>query len=62
MNWHLMSKMIELFDIGAKYKTSDGVIPDNKDEDLLIYPRKRKFLGHCEKLAIKRLGNCYAWL
>ncbi len=42
MNWHLMSKCEELFD-ELNIKPVMGVIPDNKDEDLLIYPRKENF-------------------
>ena len=51
MNWHLMSKCEDLFD-ELNIKPVMGVIPNNKDKDLLIYPKKRKFLGYCKKLAV----------
>ena len=42
MNWHLMSKCENLFD-ELNIKPVMGVIPNNKDKDLLIYPRKENF-------------------
>ena len=42
MNWHLMSKCEDLFD-ELNIKPVMGVIPNNKDKDLLIYPRKENF-------------------
>ena len=42
MNWQLMEKCEELFD---KYNIKPvlGVIPNNKDEELLNYPKKENF-------------------
>ena len=42
MNWHLMEKSEDLFD---KYKIKPvlGVIPNNKDGELLSYPKKNDF-------------------
>ena len=42
MNWHLMSRCEKLFD-KLDIKPVMGVIPDNKDKDLLIYPKKENF-------------------
>ena len=42
MNWHLMSRCEKLFD-ELDIKPVMGVIPDNKDKDLLIYPKKENF-------------------
>ncbi len=42
MNWYLMEKCEKLFD-ELKIKPVMGVIPDNKDKDLLIYPKKENF-------------------
>ncbi len=40
MNWDLMEKSEDLFD---KYKIKPvlGVIPNNKDSELLSYPKKK---------------------
>tara|TARA_B100000214_G_scaffold71320_1_gene47704 strand:+ start:1082 stop:1441 length:360 start_codon:yes stop_codon:yes gene_type:complete len=42
MNWDLMEKSEDLFD---KYKIKPvlGVIPNNKDSELLSYPKKNDF-------------------
>ena len=42
MNWDLMEKSEDLFD---KYKIKPvlGVIPNNKDSELLSYPKKNNF-------------------
>ena len=42
MNWDLMEKSEDLFD---KYKIKPvlGVIPNNKDSELLSYPKKMIF-------------------
>ena len=42
MNWHLMSKCEKLFD-ELNVKPVMGVIPNNKDKELLIYPKKENF-------------------
>ena len=42
MNWHLMAKCEKLFD-ELNIKPVMGVIPNNKDKDLLVYPRKENF-------------------
>ena len=44
MNWHLMNKCEKLFD-QFNIKPVMGVIPDNKDKDLLVYPKKENFWG-----------------
>ena len=43
MSWDLMKKLELLFD---KYQIKPvlGVIPENKDEELLNYPKKDNFL------------------
>ena len=42
MNWESMDKVEQLFD---KYKIKPvlGIIPDNKDHELLSYPKKNNF-------------------
>ena len=42
MNWHLMAKCEKLFD-ELNIKPVMGVIPNNKDKDLLVYPKKENF-------------------
>ena len=42
MNWHLMNKCEVLFD-KLNIKPVMGVIPNNEDKDLLIYPKKENF-------------------
>ena len=42
LNWHLMSKCEKLFD-ELNVKPVMGVIPNNKDKELLIYPKKENF-------------------
>ena len=48
MNWELMEKAEILFD---KYKIKPvlGVIPDNKDQELLSYPKKNDFWERVKK-------------
>ena len=42
MNWHLMAKCEKIFD-ELNIKPVMGVIPNNQDKDLLIYPKKKIF-------------------
>tara|TARA_B100000575_G_C23024346_1_gene589878 strand:- start:211 stop:939 length:729 start_codon:yes stop_codon:yes gene_type:complete len=42
MNWHLMEKCEKIFD-ELNIKPVMGVIPNNKDKDLLVYPKKENF-------------------
>ena len=42
MNWNLMKKSEQLFD-EYKIKPVLGVIPENKDNELLSYPKKDNF-------------------
>ncbi len=42
MNWDLMSKCEKLFD-QLRIKPVMGVIPNNQDKELLIYPKKNNF-------------------
>ena len=42
MNWHLMNKCEHLFD-ELNIKPVMGVIPNNKDSELLAYPKNEKF-------------------
>ena len=61
MNWDLMDKTTELFD-KFKIKPVLGIIPNNNDPELLLYPKKKyKFLGTSKNMGKKGLGNCYAW-
>jgi len=48
MNWHLMNKCEVLFD-KLNIKPVMGVIPNNEDKDLLIYPKKENFWGIVKK-------------
>ena len=48
MNWDLMEKSELLFD-EFKIKPVLGVIPVNKDEELLSYPRKNNFWDRVRK-------------
>ena len=48
MNWHLMAKCEKLFD-ELNIKPVMGVIPNNKDKDLLVYPRKENFWQTIQK-------------
>ena len=48
MNWHLMSRCEKLLD-ELDIKPVMGVIPDNKDKDLLIYPKKENFWDMVKK-------------
>jgi len=52
MNWHFMDKCELLFD---KYNIKPllGVIPNNKDSDLLLYPKKENFWEHVRKWSDK---------
>ena len=49
MNWDLMEKSEILFD-EYKIKPVLGVIPNNQDQNLLSYPKKKQFLGFGKKL------------
>ena len=49
MNWHLMNKCEALFD-ELNIKPVMGVIPNNKDSELLSY-QKMIILENCGKLA-----------
>ena len=60
MNWHLMDKC-EKFLIHYNIKPVMGVIPNNKDETLKSFPKKRIF-GKLSKIGNQRLGNFYAWI
>ena len=44
MNWDLMEKSEILFD-EYKIKPVLGVIPNNQDQNLLSYPKKKQLLG-----------------
>ena len=61
MNWDMMEQTTDLFDkFGVKPVL--GIIPNNKDPELLTYPKKKyKFLGTSKSMEKKGLGNCYAW-
>ena len=48
MNWDLMSKCESLFD-KFNIKPVMGVIPNNKDEELLNYPKRENFWGIVKK-------------
>ena len=56
MNWELMNEVEVLFD-KFSVKPVLGIIPNNKDPELLSYPKKYRFLGSSKNLAEKRLGN-----
>ena len=49
MNWDLMKKSELLFDKYA-IKPVLGVIPDNKDNELLSYPKRNDFLATSKNL------------
>ena len=55
MNWELMAKCEELFD---KYNVKPvlGVIPNNKDNELMTYERKENF-GTLFEIGIKKDGK-----
>ena len=55
MNWHLMSRCEKLFD-ELDIKPVMGVIPDNKDKDLLIYPKK-KISGMLLRIGSPKVGR-----
>ena len=46
MNWGLMDKCESLFE-KHNIKPVVGVIPNNKDKELIILSKKRKFLEYC---------------
>lgn len=48
MNWNLMSKLESLFD-DYSIKPVLGVIPNNRDEDFLSFPRKDNFWDQVRK-------------
>ena len=48
MNWNLMSKLESLFD-NYSIKPVLGVIPNNRDEDFLSFPRKDNFWDQVRK-------------
>ena len=52
MNWHLMAKCEKLFD-ELNIRPVMGVIPNNKDKDLLIYPKKENFWQIVQKWQTK---------
>ena len=62
MNWNMMEQATNLFDkFGIKPVL--GIIPNNKDTELLLYPKKKhKFLGTGKSVEKQRLGNWNAWL
>ena len=61
MNWELMNKCEKLFDI-HNIKPVMGVIPENKDKELLSYPKNNNFWSIVKNWQKKRLGNCNARL
>ena len=52
MNWHLMAKCEKIFD-ELNIKPVMGVIPNNQDKDLLIYPKKENFWQIDKKWQLK---------
>ena len=52
MNWHLMAKCEKIFD-ELNIKPVMGVIPNNQDKDLLIYPKKENFWQIVKKWQLK---------
>ena len=52
MNWHLMAKCEKLFD-ELNIKPVMGVIPNNQDKDLLVYPKKENFWQIVKKWQLK---------
>ena len=52
MNWHLMAKCEKIFD-ELNIKPVMGVIPNNKDTDLLVYPKKENFWQIVKKWQLK---------
>ena len=52
MNWHLMAKCEKIFD-ELNIKPVMGVIPNNKDADLLVYPKKENFWQIIKKWQLK---------
>ena len=52
MNWHLMAKCERLFD-ELNIKPVMGVIPNNEDKDLLLYPKKENFWQIVKKWQLK---------
>ena len=52
MNWHLMEKCEKIFD-ELNIKPVMGVIPNNKDKDLLVYPKKENFWQIVKKWQLK---------
>ena len=52
MNWDLMNKCEILFD-ELNIKPVMGVIPNNKDKDLMIYPKKENFWDMVKKWQLK---------
>ncbi len=52
MNWHLMAKCEKIFD-ELNIKPVMGVIPNNQDKDLLVYPKKDNFWQIVKKWQLK---------
>ena len=52
MNWHLMAKCEKIFD-ELNIKPVMGVIPNNQDKDLLVYPKKENFWQIVKKWQLK---------
>ena len=52
MNWNLMSKLESLFD-NYSIKPVLGVIPNNRDEDFLSFPRNDNFWDQVRKWQVK---------
>ena len=52
MNWRLMAKCEKIFD-ELNIKPVMGVIPNNKDTDLLVYPKKENFWQIVKKWQLK---------
>ena len=55
MNWNLMSKLESLFD-DYSIKPVLGVIPNNRDEDFLSFPRNDNFWDQVRKWQVKGWG------
>ena len=52
MNWHLMRINVKNFLMKYNIKPVMGVIPNNKDKELLSYPKRENFWANCKKMAI----------
>ena len=60
MDWDMMERASNLFE-KFHVKPILGIVPNNKDPELLNYPKKYTILGSSKGVETKRLGNCHAW-